>query len=76
MITRVTKPPTMSKPMRKPTATGGKARAAQLPKASSNKSSFAFQSQSSTSQNVSTKHKMAGTMSFDQCALPRSSGQG
>ena len=71
MITRVTKPPAVSKPMRKPAATGGKARAAQLPKTNSNRSSFAFQSQSSTSQIGSSKAKIAGTMSFEpKSALP------
>ena len=71
MITRVSKPPTLTKPMRKPTTTGGKARAAQLPKTNSNRSSFAFQSSSSTSQIGSSKAKIAGTMSFEpKSALP------
>ena len=65
MITRVTKPPTMTKPMRKPVNVGGKARAAQLPKTNSNRSSFAFQSSASTSQIGSSKHKTAGNMNFE-----------
>merc|ERR1719464_2478467 len=65
MITRVSKPPSMTKPMRKPVNTGGKARAAQLPKTNSNRSSFAFQSSASTSQIGSSKHKTAGNMNFE-----------
>ena len=65
MITRVTKPPTITRPMRKPVNTGGKARAAQLPKTSSNRSSFAFQSQSSASIAGSTKHRTGGTINLE-----------
>ena len=50
MITRVPKPPTMHTSVRKPATTGGKARAAQLPKGSaSGKSSFCLASNQSTS---------------------------